>query len=88
MPTAVTTQSRHPWRATLRTAVAATIAALPLIPLAASEAGIDTVPAVAGVVAVTGAITRVMAIPGVDAWLRAYAPWLASAPRHEVPPGR
>lgn len=74
------TQVRHPWRATFRTVVAATLAALTLLPVAAATAGLDAVPAVAQVLAVTGAITRVLALPGVDAWLRTYVPWLAAAP--------
>ncbi|TDC01864.1 hypothetical protein E1091_02010 [Micromonospora fluostatini] len=79
-PEPAPTQTRHPWRATVRTAFAATVGALSLIPVAAATAGIDTVPAVTQAVVVAGAITRVLALPGVDAWLRVYVPWLASEP--------
>lgn len=82
------TQTRHPWRATLRTVAAALVGAVSLVPTVAVTAGVDQVPAVAQVVVVAGAVTRVLALPQVDAWLRRYAPWLASAPRGEVPPGR
>ncbi|MCW6008514.1 hypothetical protein K1W54_28815 [Micromonospora sp. CPCC 205371] len=80
-PSPVSTQSRHPWRATARTVFAAVVGAISLVPTIAVTAGVDTVPAVAQVVTVSAAVTRVLAIPAVDQWLRTYAPWLASAPR-------
>ena len=75
------TQTRHPWRATVRTVVAALVGALSLLPTVAVTAGVDAVPAVAQAVTVAAAVTRVLALPGVDAWLRTYLPWLASSPR-------
>jgi hypothetical protein len=77
----VSTQSRHPWRATVRTTFAAVVGGISLVPTIAATAGVDTVPAVAQVVAVSAAVTRVLALPGVDAWLRQFVPWLASAPQ-------
>lgn len=74
------TQQRHPWRATARTVLAATVALLPLLPTIAATAHVSTVPVVAGVVVVAGTITRVLAIPAVDGWLRRYLPWLAASP--------
>ncbi|MEV6798553.1 hypothetical protein AB0M91_09415 [Micromonospora rifamycinica] len=74
------TQTRHPWRATIRTVVAGTVGALSLLPEVALTAGVDTVPAVAQAVVVAGAVTRVLALPAVDAWMRQYVPWLATAP--------
>ncbi|MGC5664916.1 hypothetical protein ACN261_32065 [Micromonospora sp. WMMD723] len=74
------TQTRHPWRATARTVVAGAVGALSLLPEVALTAGVDTVPAVAQAVAVAGAVTRVLALPAVDAWMRQYVPWLATAP--------
>lgn len=82
-PTPTATQTKYPWRATLRTVFAAGVALLSLLPVVALTAGIDTVPAVAQVLAVIAAVTRVLAIPGVDGWLRKYLPWLATSP--EVP---
>lgn len=79
-PTPTTTQIRHPWRATARTLFAASVGALSLLPTVAIAAGVDTVPLVAQAVGVASAVTRVLALPGVDAWLRTYAPFLASAP--------
>lgn len=75
------TQTRHPWRAVARTVFAAVVALASLLPYIAAEAHIDAVPAVGQVLAVAGAITRILAIPGVDKWLRDYLPFLAAEPR-------
>jgi hypothetical protein len=75
-----TTQSRHPWRATVRTIFAAAVALLTLLPVIAMTAGIDTVPAVAQVLLVAGAVTRILALPGVEKWMELYIPWLAASP--------
>ena len=84
---AVTTQGRHPWRATLRTVVAALIALAVVLPQILTEAGLHETAYGAQAIAVIATVTRVLAIPGVDEWLRQWLPWLASAPRSEVPPG-
>lgn len=76
----MTTQSAHPWRATIRTIFAATVALLTLLPVIAATAGIEAVPAVAQVLVVTGAVTRVLALPGVEGWLERFVPWLAASP--------
>ncbi|MFE9690881.1 hypothetical protein [Micromonospora sp. NPDC005806] len=80
-----TTQTRHPWRATARTIFAAVIALLSLLPTIATVAGVDAVPLVAQALAVAAAVTRVLAIPGVDDFLQRYVPFLASAPVYEPP---
>jgi len=82
--TTTPTQTRHPWRATARTTFAVTVALLTLLPVAAAAGGIATVPAVAQLLAVAGAVTRVLALPTVDAFLRTFLPWLASTP--DAPP--
>ncbi|SCL43414.1 hypothetical protein [Micromonospora aurantiaca (nom. illeg.)] len=84
--TASTTQTRYPWRAVARTTFAAVVALLSLLPTIAAVAGIDAVPLVAQALAVAAAVTRVLAVPGVDDFLRRYLPFLASAPASEVPP--
>jgi hypothetical protein len=84
--TASTTQTRHPWRAVARTIFAAVVALLSLLPTVAAATGIEAVPLVAQALAVAAAVTRVLAIPGVDDFLRQYLPFLASAPAGEVPP--
>jgi hypothetical protein len=73
------TQVRHPWRATLRTVVAGGIALLSLLPTIAAVGHVDTVEGVTQLLAVSAGITRVLAIPAVDGWLRRYVPWLAAA---------
>lgn len=75
-----TTQTAHPWRATARTVFAATVALLTLLPVIAATAQIDTVAWVAQVLVVTGAVTRVLALPGVESFLETYLPWLAARP--------
>lgn len=86
-PSPVPTQTRHPWRATVRTIVAAGLGLLSLLPTIALTTHLDTAPAVAQVLAIAGAITRVLALPGVDQWLRDYLPGLAAEPaRPTVPP--
>lgn len=59
---------------------AAAVAAIPLLPAIAESAGIDDIPAVAGVLGVAGAITRVLADKRVEHWLRRHAPFLAADP--------
>ncbi len=78
-----TTQVRHPWRATVRTVLAAALGILPLLPIIAGTAGIAAIPWVAGVLAIAGAVTRVLAVPGVEAWLRKYFSWLSAEPKNE-----
>lgn len=79
-----TTQSRHPWRATVRTIFAAAVALLTLLPVIAATAGVDTVPAIAQVLLVAGAVTRVLALPGVERFMELYIPWLAASPAEGV----
>lgn len=71
------TQTRHPWRAVIRTIVAA----LPLVPIVIAELGVGSVPWVAAALIVIGSVTRILAIPAVNAWLTEYVPWLAATPR-------
>ena len=74
------TQVRRPWRATLRTAFAALVALAAMAPVLVDAAGLDParLPWLAGVLAVCAAVTRVLALPGVEAWLRRFAPWLSA----------
>jgi len=72
------TQVRHPWRATLRSVVAFALALLSLLPTIAAVGHVDTVAWVAQVLAVAAGVTRILAIPGVNALIQRYAPWLAA----------
>lgn len=74
------TQTQHPWRATLRTVVAGVLGLLSLLPVIVAAGHLEAVPGVAQALAVSAAVTRILAIPGVDAWLRRYLPWLAAQP--------
>lgn len=69
---------RRPWKATARTVVAAGLALLPALPEIADAADIDTIPVVASVLAITAAVTRVLALPAVDKWLDRYLPGLSA----------
>jgi hypothetical protein len=79
---ATTTQQRYPWRAVVRTVLAGVIAAGVVLPIAVTilneqlatylpdSAKAWLVGAAAASVAVAGAVTRIIAIPQVDAWLK------------------
>lgn len=81
MPLSAPTQTRHPWRATARTVLAAALALLPVLPEIADAAGLYAYPLAASVLAIAATVTRVLALPKVDGWLRKYLPWLAAQPR-------
>lgn len=76
------TQVNHPYRATIRTIFAVVVGLLLLLPVVADTAGIDGVPLVARVLVAAAAVTRVLALPAVDLFLKQWVPWLASAPVH------
>lgn len=76
------TQVRRPWRSTVRTLVQLALGLAPMLPLLVDAAGVDdTLPAVAGALAISGGITRVMALPQVEVFLQRFVPWLAASPR-------
>ena len=78
-----TTQNNKPWQAVLRTVFAASLGLLPLLPEIARAAGIAEWPQVAGVLAITAAVTRVLSLPSVEHWLQTYFPWLSAAGSYE-----
>nr|WSW67405.1 hypothetical protein OG461_14965 [Streptomyces sp. NBC_00995] len=72
-------------RRTLRTLVQTALAVAVLLPALVDASGIPaTLPRVAGALAVAGALTRVMAVPGVQAL---FPPWLRTAPRGDETTG-
>jgi hypothetical protein len=76
------TQVRRPWRSTARTIFQAAIALATRVPLISAEvyADADAAPAaVAQVLVVAGVVTRVMALPGVETFLRRFVPFLAAS---------
>lgn len=81
------TQVQYPWRSTIRTAVQVALALATLIPYVVTETHIPAEGWVAQVVAVSAGLARVMALPGVAAFLERFAPWLAPAGGPKTPTG-
>lgn len=76
------TQVRHPWHATVRTILAMIVSLAPLTPALVDAIGLSRTAGIGlTILTVGGAITRVLAVPGVEDWLREHAPWLAAAGR-------
>lgn len=80
------TQVQHPWRSTVRTGFQVAVAAATLIPYVVTNADIPTTGWVAQLVAVSAGLARIMALPGVVAFLERFAPWLAPTGGTEAPP--
>ena len=79
------TQVRNPRRALIRTIFAAAVSLAAITPFIVNALGVATTGGVwAAVLAVAGAITRVMALPGVNAWIESYVPWLAPEKTNET----
>ncbi|MBF5002536.1 hypothetical protein IRT45_36110 [Nocardia sp. BSTN01] len=73
---------QHPWRTIARTVVQLVIGLLPALPWLVEASGIPETAAGVGVLlAVSGAATRLMADPRIDALLATVAPWMAAAPK-------
>lgn len=72
-PTVTPTPPAHPWIRTGRSILGGLITAAILVPLAVQAAGIDVTAEgygwIAGVLGVLAAVTRIMAVPAVNAWL-------------------
>jgi hypothetical protein len=77
------TQVRRPWRSTARTVFQAFVGLCVLAPVIIAATGLTVaqLPWLGVVLAVAAAVTRIMAIPGVETWLRTYLPFLAAAPK-------
>lgn len=82
LPENAATQSRYPWRATARTVVAFLIAILPYVAVALSDGSQQAQTGAAAVaLPIVAAVTRFLAIPGVDEVLRKFLPILATEPK-------
>lgn len=79
------TQVRHPWRAVARTLFAALIAFAPMAPViyrqATEQDPAQATGAVAVALGIAAGVTRVLALPAVEEFLRRFVPFLAAAPR-------
>jgi hypothetical protein len=76
---------KRPWRATLRSVFQALVGFAAMWGVIVEAIGLD--PSwqwVATSLAVTGAVTRVMALPGVEKWLERFLPFLAADPKGQV----
>lgn len=86
---ALTTQSQHPWRATIRTILAVVIALAAMAPAIYTAATMQSpelaTGAVGAALAIAAAITRIMALPIVETFLQRFLPWLAAGSRGEEP---
>ena len=79
------TQVRNPRRALIRTIFSAAVSLAAITPFIVNALGVTATGGVwAAVLAVAGAITRVMALPGVNAWIESYVPWLAPEKTNET----
>ncbi|MEU1432120.1 hypothetical protein ABZ412_34140 [Nocardia sp. NPDC005746] len=75
-------QVRYPWRATTRTVFQLVVGLAPMMPVIVASSGLPTTAAGIGTaLAISGAITRIMSVPAVNAALSEWAPWLAAEPR-------
>jgi hypothetical protein len=78
------TQTRHPWRATARTVVAGLVGLAAVLPQIDDTVHLSkTWPWFAGVLGVAAAITRILAAPAVEQWIRdnKLTGWLSAAPK-------
>ncbi len=74
------TQVRRPWRSTVRTIFQATVSLAAMWGLIIEVLNLPDWAWVGTSVAVAGGITRLMALPAVEEWLRRFFPFLAAAP--------
>ncbi|WP_280451534.1 hypothetical protein [Nocardia cyriacigeorgica] len=73
------TQVKFPWRAAARTVFQLGIGAAAAMPQLVESSGLpDTAWGIGTALGVSAAVTRVMAIPGVDALIRRRVPWLSA----------
>lgn len=78
------TQVRRPWRATVRTIFQATIALAAMWGLVVEALGLPDWAWVGASIAVAGGITRMMALPAVEVFLRNFLPFLSAVPKQDA----
>ena len=72
------TQNTRPWQAVARSTVAAAVGLLPIVPVVVDVLDLEALPLAVTAMACTAAITRILATPEVETWLRANLPWFAA----------
>jgi hypothetical protein len=80
-----TTQERHSLRAALRTAFQMLVALAVLWPILIATLDLPDWAWVGTATLVAAGITRVMALPEVEQFLRAFVPFLSAAPKPDPP---
>lgn len=83
--TPLPTQAKHPARAVVRTIFQAAVGFAVMSPLIYSAATHHDAAEATGWAAValgiTGTVTRILAVPAVNAWLATFLPFLSAAPK-------
>lgn len=77
-------QNLRPWQAVARSTVAAAVGLLPVIPVIVDAFDLEAVPIAITAVTVGAAVTRILATPEVETWLRANIPWFAAGAYDDV----
>jgi hypothetical protein len=81
LPPPVPTQVRYPWRSTIRSVFQFLVGLCALVPLLLNASGVEQQGgAVAVALTVSGAVTKIMALPQVEDFLESHIPWLAAKP--------
>ena len=83
---------RYPWRRTVRSVFQAIVMFAPIAPLiyqAATNQSPEAATGAAGLgLLIMAAVTRIMAVPAVEAFLQRFVPWLAARPPESTPQQR
>ncbi|WP_280389322.1 hypothetical protein [Nocardia wallacei] len=79
-PSPTASQVSHPWRATARTVLQLVVGLAVALPTLVGLLGLPPSAGLTAALGVAAVITRVMAMPQVEALLRQFAPWLAAEP--------
>jgi hypothetical protein len=66
-------------RRTLAAVLPPIVSGIALVPVIVEMSGLGKTAIGAGLVAFSLAVTRILAVPGVNDWLRRHVPWLAAA---------
>ncbi|MEU2002075.1 hypothetical protein ACH47B_13385 [Rhodococcus sp. NPDC019627] len=74
------TQVENSWRATARTAFAVLVSLVTLVPTILVTTDLDATVLGAQVLVVAGAVTKVLALPGVNKFIEDFVPFLAAEP--------
>lgn len=77
-------QNLRPWQAVARSTVAAAVGLLPVIPIIVDAFDLEAVPIAVTAMTVGAAVTRILATPEVETWLRANVPWFAAGAYDDV----